>query len=689
LIFGQEFGWWNFAASPEGVIEFHRRSARWVTYTAGPVMDDAGHLILAEGNGYVHCLTNQGPRQRLHIADMRPETIVPFGLTSNEMVVFPDLLVNNGCTNLEILHVELLDEDNGTFPNGLRPVNPDRAEAISAIAQKETGYRERMATIIEDEMVNVPIQKTRPVTAAFALPDYIIGLVAPVDNTTIPPGGAADIIVNIDGTKIPRGVSQFYAEIQSDDPDYFLDSAYQTYAMDAAFPTVLLSIVGGCVYDFTHIYFGPSGENQSPVYNSTRFVTPDGSVDGSFIVDGEDWLYGCDGLFYSWDMERVVMHATDGGGNETWESILPDPLPTCEFAEANDVVLAEMSDDGAAYSNVLGTIINYAYVDSMEDHRVYEIDEVTGDTLGVDWVWDIEFQTGINKPYAADLTEGYAFRGLASVYAVTSVEGPKYGFEDFYNFVIHRHALYSRYGNAINGLYVGMVADWDIHGGGTNLSNYNEQYSISWIYEPTNLDFGGGVVKIPFGPGYTPMINSVDATTAWYGGEEPGFDSIYVWMSRPSTQFMNYAPYPPGTDRRLWSSIARLDLPAWAFTGNEDDPVPPEAFFTYGIAFFGKLLTTNDASAVTPYIGMATIANKFCGFGRGDVNDDGAMNLVDIVYLNNFVFGGGNGPFPFKHLGDVDGVAGVNVDDITYMINWYFNGGPVPISDWALPQFAF
>jgi len=691
LIFGNEFGYWNFADATLGEVVWHRRSALYTTYLSGPTVDGSGHLILGAG-AKLHCLANDVPRPRLHIADMHPEIPVPFGLPSYYEIVFEDILVNSGCADLEIFHVELLDVDNGTFPSGVRTVNSDRAENVSAIAKENTGLKARMATILDGKAAAVGFSKTTTAPAAFALPEYILSLVEPADNTTIPAGGSADIKIAIDGTKVPRGASQFYAEIHSDDPDYFLDSAYMDYGVDAADPTVLLTIVGGCLYETTTLYFGHDQENHLSVWNSTLIMVAGGGGDDGFMIDGNTaYLYGCDGLFYADQMERVVMHAYDGGGNPTWEGILPDPLPTCDFGVANDVVLAQMSDDGSAYSNVLGTMLNYAYVDSVEDHRVYEIDyEVDPpETLGVDWVWDIEFQTGINKPYASDLTEGFAFKALVTEYAITDVTGPKYGFEDFWNFTISRHAVYSRYGYAIPGLYVGIIGDWDVDDYGVNSTGYNEEYSVGWIYCPATVpypDYGGGIVKIPFGPGYTSLINTVDATTAWYGGEEPGFDSIYVWMSRPSTQFMNYEPFTM-QDKRMWNSIVELNLPAWSYTGDEDDPVPDEAFDTYGYAFFGKF-TDHTAAAVDNYSGMATLVNKFCGFGRGDFNDDGAMNLVDIVYLNNFVHGGGNGPFPFMHLGDVNNDSNVDNLDITYMIDWYFNGGPAPVGDWSLPQFV-
>ena len=700
LVFGNEFGYWNFANPTIGEVVWHRRSASLITYVTGPTADEAGHIILGDGPKLI-CMANDVPRQRLHIADMHPEALVPFGLSTYEEVVFPELLVNTGCTDLEIFHVELLDVDNGTFPDRVSTVSSPRAENISTLVEKSISFHDKIATVLDEREAAVGYSKTAKVPAAYALPEYILSLLEPPDETVIPPGGSADIRIAINGELIPRGASMFYAEIDSDDPDYFLDSAYMdvpTRATDYAKPTVLLTIVGGCLYQNTYLDFGETGDNYLCVWNSTFIYDPANQGADGFQIDGSPpaWLFGCDGLFYADQMHRVAMHATDGQSNPTWESILPDPFPTCDFARGEDVVLAQLSpDEGLNYYNVLGTMLNYAYVDSIEDHWLYEIDleEDPPETLGVEWAWDIQYETGFNQPYSSEMTEGFAFKAYVTEYAVTEVEGiPKYGFEDFWNFVISRHAVFSRYGTAIPGLFVGIVADWDIDGGTDNTTGYSEEFSVGWMYNPPSVApdlFGAGVIKVPFGPGFTSLINTVDATTAWYGSEEPGFDSIYHWMSRPSTQFMNYQPYALGTDRRMWNSIAELNLPAWAFTGDEEDPVPDEAFDTYGYAFFGKYMETGqNAAAVSSYSYMAMLANRFCGFGRGDLNDDGLINLVDLVYLHCFVYKGGPGPYPFMHLGDVNGDGPVDNLDVTYMINWYFYGGPPPVGEWALPQFV-
>jgi hypothetical protein len=62
----------------------------------------------------------------------------------------------------------------------------------------------------------------------------------------------------------------------------------------------------------------------------------------------------------------------------------------------------------------------------------------------------------------------------------------------------------------------------------------------------------------------------------------------------------------------------------------------------------------------------------------GDANDDGAVNIGDVVYVINYVFKGGPAPDPFE-MGDANGDGEVNIADGVYLINYTFKGGPEPI----------
>jgi len=61
----------------------------------------------------------------------------------------------------------------------------------------------------------------------------------------------------------------------------------------------------------------------------------------------------------------------------------------------------------------------------------------------------------------------------------------------------------------------------------------------------------------------------------------------------------------------------------------------------------------------------------------GDVNADGNVGLVDIVYMINWMFKGGSDLCP-PIMGDVDFTRRISLSDIVYLINYSFRGGPAP-----------
>ncbi|MCJ7578708.1 MAG: dockerin type I repeat-containing protein, partial [candidate division Zixibacteria bacterium] len=62
---------------------------------------------------------------------------------------------------------------------------------------------------------------------------------------------------------------------------------------------------------------------------------------------------------------------------------------------------------------------------------------------------------------------------------------------------------------------------------------------------------------------------------------------------------------------------------------------------------------------------------------RGDVDDDGVINVVDVVFLLNYIFIDGPAPDP-PCLGDVNKDGNENSDDVLYLISYLFLGGPPP-----------
>jgi len=62
----------------------------------------------------------------------------------------------------------------------------------------------------------------------------------------------------------------------------------------------------------------------------------------------------------------------------------------------------------------------------------------------------------------------------------------------------------------------------------------------------------------------------------------------------------------------------------------------------------------------------------------GDCNSDDGINILDVVFLINFIYKGGTAPNPLS-LGRIDGDELINILDVIYLINYIYKDGPDPI----------
>ena len=66
----------------------------------------------------------------------------------------------------------------------------------------------------------------------------------------------------------------------------------------------------------------------------------------------------------------------------------------------------------------------------------------------------------------------------------------------------------------------------------------------------------------------------------------------------------------------------------------------------------------------------------------GDVNNDGSVDIADLVYLVDYMFAGGPDPIPQWQQGDVDCTGGIDIGDLVYLVDFMFNSGPSPCFYW-------
>ncbi len=663
----------KFFNADNGAPLFHRRFTGYLAgsfsnagHRVAPVMNDS-HLLLTWRNKIIG-LTNQTNRPRLDIPNYVIDIPVEFGSPSNYVATFPNAIANSGCASLQIVDITLDEISNNTTPRSavVSSANQARLTRLSTFVDNFNPKTDNWSLAFADEadlaIDEMAYDKGISMNnAAFAPPPYINSIISPLNGSFVAPGDTIDIKLEVNGPMITRGRHAFFAYVRTNDPDYFLDSALiddPNYAV----PQIQLGLIGGCLYATDRLYFGTASDNYKIIWNS-GFVAHGDSA--SFDVNGEDAQLWQGALVYAISRYRVALHSLNWHGlDNEWKSLLADPecvLEVCPPHLSSDVLLGSMStDNGASYSSIFGNVMTYSYVDSMQN-----MDDDTSAVLH--WWWAYPWDYNEDPPYDDTLTVG--FKACVKAIGVTGVPA-------FNNFYIERHAVYARYGQQVTNLYLGAMLDYDVEPSNTRQMNgYDASHSLAYVYDCGAPTMGWGFVKIPFGCGFEPMINSktITARMGPWNDSDIWLDSVYYWMSNNVGLSHQPGTDPCATDpddRDAWFTIAKN-----TFSGNDSG--------IYCFANFGMPNITN-ADDATKYYGIADLANKFCGFGRGDVNNDGKINIVDIVYLAAYVNFGGNGPFPFMYLGDVNLDETIDINDVLYLKAFYFNGGPCPLGEWEI-----
>ncbi len=86
----------------------------------------------------------------------------------------------------------------------------------------------------------------------------------------------------------------------------------------------------------------------------------------------------------------------------------------------------------------------------------------------------------------------------------------------------------------------------------------------------------------------------------------------------------------------------------------------------------GTVDVTVTAHNCLPHQGTMDVSSKI-----GDANDDGKINVGDVLFLINYLFAGGPEPSPWEN-GDVNCNGEINIEDVVYLVAFLFQGGPPP-----------
>ena len=437
----------------------------------------------------------------------------------------------------------------------------------------------------------------------------------------------------LDPALMLRGTNPFEVTIDADDPDYAPEDP-STYPH--ADPLASITVIGVKGYDFCDGYvdFGTAGL----AYGSNNgFMVEQGvPADGFTLNTTDEYLYHHT-YFYGYEYGHVVWAEEGGDGQNHFE-----PNSLCDEATFN----LDIYDAAGFNRTATGDVFSASFIDSLKD------------AYG-----DFDYA---NTPGLEMFIKEYGVQDA-----------------DFANFVYIYVEIVNRGSDPLPAdLYWGTFSDWDVGGGSNvNVGMIGDGASCYRSYDVSapNLQYGCGAVPMAgnlfagtlaptmgaygtFAVANDPLVYDdimVDSIFAYVDGC-PGYTDCYYPGTEVGTN--------PGVDM---SGILTADK---VF-------VDGDATIKGGIVVFGL---DNSAAPGADVTAVMNLANKFAGFGRGDVNNDNVINILDLCVLNCYVAGCGCSIYPFEYLGDVDADGDIDGDDVTYLFTYLFLGGDMPVGDWVV-----
>ncbi len=626
---------------------------------AGVAIAPTGEVLAAARAGGLYCLTNQSPRPRLEILNYTPQAPT-YGPLTSVLLHFPQVFTNTGCTPL-IGTVYAFDASNGSSPGAPRGYNPPKSlSSASSIADRLTtaslsGLKKAspQAGVSETESATSTSRHLLNRASTASVPTFING--AGTYPFNLNPGDTSDVVFDVKQNLIKRGPNVFWADFQSNDPDFFLNNTSEE-------PECVMTIVGGCLLDTTTLHFGSGGANWALISNTGRVA--DGNwtaAAGSWFVDGDNKANMYQGTYiYGVSYARIALNSQDWfGDGKGWASLQADPNicdVDCKPALSASVSLGSITSNGLVYTPLTGNLICRSFLDSVQNF---------GPPSFASWNWE-NYTAGFDNDSTMGLYVTSRVVGFLSAPAPYTLLN---------NVVVDFLKISQRdQTRSLPNWRMGAVVDYDL---GNDTGNYDASSSLAWDYPHAITTGAWGWIKLPFGgcgvSALAPLrteqgLNEDQAlflqTAAVHGN---GYlDSAYYHLNKvgavPSSS-------PTGSDAAFSVGFIAHDF------------VPGPDTLAFALAHFALPGITNNSN-VANYQPLAHLLNKWTGAERGDVNNDGVVNLADIVYLAKYLNGGAGtpGPIPFMTCGDANGDGLINAADVTYLINYYFYYGPCPVS---------
>lgn len=597
---------------------------------------------------------NAGPRPRVVQHAMTETISVPFNSGAANLHTVPDVLENIGCADLIISHnvIDLvtgdpLDDSLSLYATGItnRTVGQEYPKYFNETNQPRRA--DDMRTLLDNELTvgdralenaltarHASVRAVRQMAAAASL----VRTSAVTYDATVPAGGKTQIAWQWDGTGLGRGTDVEQIELVTNDPDRVVLGTQ---------PRLTIVYEGGCPPESAVLNFGVV--NSERVYNTGQLA---GSPFESTLV----WE-GLPSLLYSASL-IVCGDSIPGAGVQFRTALntscgqyenrfVPNPDPVtgdCGLTGDTDILLGFRRAGGCPGAP----------------------QEIHGE-----WVRSFYSDTNLRVPPTSPI----AAIGLNVIQTEVGAYDPVYG-----DFKLIRWEFENRRPLAKT-IYAGTIMDWDAPPSRPdNIGLVADLFNGYVIWDGSGGTAGLGMLD----PATPSSVTGIDVTYASPHRIHVMNAVLTVWSIFPDwfcePQFWDYCVnYKPS---RAVDALGSINDEAAGLLINHPVTVPASGTAAIHQALFGV-----DASSLDPAViesnglNVAMRAARWAGFARGDVNDDGIINLLDVCWLLS-----GHAIYPDTYCGDVDLSGTVDAADRDYLLQFVTGIGPALLGEW---RFTF
>lgn len=221
---------------------------------------------------------------------------------------------------------------------------------------------------------------------------------------------------------------------------------------------------------------------------------------------------------------------------------------------------------------------------------------------------------------------------------------------DSSEFFVLKYKVCNMTDSVISPLYLGMVMDWEI-GSFMDGSGCDEGLNLIWQKTASNY---GGLAYLSQDSAYGASVID-NETYVWPYGD---------YRNKDLFGFITTAGFHADLNFKDLSSVLSVKIEELAM----DDTV--EVAYALALSRAGVDGLKETVVGARLFAGVALV--------RGDVNDDGDIQVSDVVYLINYLLKGGPEPVPVPQVGDVNCDDEVDLADVVYLINYLLKSGPSP-----------